>query len=570
VSERRVNISFDHYYRYEELTDLVHAYAEKYPEFVSVESAGKSHEERDIWAVTVTNRETGEPGDKPAMYVDGNIHAGEVTGSVTCMYLIDFLVTNYESNVKVKKLLDTRTFYVLPRVNPDGAEKYLTTPTLLRSSVRIYPDIRKDEDPPGLHAEDINDDGKILLMRIRDDDHGAWKVAPDDRRIMMPRSPVDLEGPFYHIVSEGYLKDEDGELVEEAEWPFDVVPVPYGLDLNRNFPAGYSPLTSGAGPFPLSEPETRTQVEFIDKHRNIGGVILFHTTGGVLFRPHSTIPDSDFEKEDIKLYKQIGKLGTDVTGYPVVCCYGDIWSGVLDDWAFEHRGIFGFTPELWDVVGRAAPEYKSDELRRFFSEDERNELERKIFTWNDRELAGKGFIDWHEFDHPQFGTVEIGGWDFKNVRQNPPVKFLEQECHKNSQFVLDFGMALPEVHIDDVNVKPAGNGAYVVSALVSNHGFLSTNISKQAEKVKAVEEDRLELELGENVTLVRGTRRRTIGFLQGYHAGQNMRFYAYGPPAQAHHRENWTVVVSGGGPHEVTVALKSSRGGVVKKTVTLG
>jgi hypothetical protein len=311
-------------------------------------------------------------------------------------------------------------------------------------------------------------------------------------------------------------------------------------------------------------------VEFISKHPNIGGVLLFHTTGGVLFRPHSTIPDSDFEKEDIELFKQLGKLGTDVTGYPLVCCYGDIWSGVLDDWAFEHKGVFAFTPELWDVIGRAAPEFKSAELRRSFPEEERKKLESKLLTWNDRELAGQGFINWESFDHPQFGEVEIGGWDLKTVRQNPPVKFLEQECHKNSQFVLNFALALPEVHIDEVKVEPAGGSAQVISALVSNHGYLSTNLSEQAKKMEAVAQDRLELQPGEGVRLVRGTRRRKIGFLEGYHAGQKLRFHAYGPPAQAHRRENWTVVVDGDGPAEAVILLRSERGGRDKTTINLG
>jgi hypothetical protein len=354
-----------------------------------------------------------------------------------------------------------------------------------------------------------------------------------------------------------------------VEWPFDVVPVPYGLDLNRNFPAGFNPTTKGAGPFPLSEPETRAQVEFITDHRNIGGVLLLHTTGGVLYRPHSTIKDDEFDDEDIRLYKELGKLGTEATGYPVVCCYGDIWSGVLDDWAFEHKGIFGFTPELWDAVGRAAPEFKSDELQSFSSEEERLELELKLLTWNDRELAGKGFVDWHEFDHPQFGKVELGGWDTKRCRQNPPEKFLEQECHRNAEFALSFALALPEVHIDDVQVEPAGDGAYVVSALVSNHGFLSTNISEQAKKMEAVKKNRIELDLGEGVELVRGERRREIGFLEGYHAGQKVRFYRHGPPAQSHHRENWTVVAHEEAEGEVTVILKSRRGGQATRTIRL-
>jgi len=439
----QVKVEFNQYYTYDRLTEFLRAYAAHYPEFCTLSSIGKSYEGRDVWAVTLTNQATGPANSKPAMYIDGNIHAGEVTASMACLYLIDYLLNNYTSNRHVKKLLDDRTFYIIPRANPDGAELYLTTPTMLRSSVRPYPDWRLQEDPPGLYPEDVDGDGKILQMRIRDDARGAWKIDPVDDRLMVARTPRDLEGPFYHVVTEGVLRDENGELQKEGFWPFDPAPTKYGLDLNRNFPAGYNPLTPGAGPFPLSEPETRNLVEFINSHKNIAGVLLYHTTGGVLYRPHSTMPDKDFPGNDAAMYEVVGKLGTEVTGYPVVCCYGDVWSGVLDDWCYEQLGLFAFTPELWDLIGRAAPEFKGKGWR--LSPQDRQQLELALLRWCDRELAGQGFIRWHKVEHPQLGEVEIGGWEMKELRQNPPPRFLEAECHKINQFAISYALALPEV-----------------------------------------------------------------------------------------------------------------------------
>jgi hypothetical protein len=71
-------IRFDHFVRYAELTEIVHAFAAEHPELVSLESIGKSHEGRDIWLVGVTSRATGAAIDKPAFWVDGNIHSTEV------------------------------------------------------------------------------------------------------------------------------------------------------------------------------------------------------------------------------------------------------------------------------------------------------------------------------------------------------------------------------------------------------------------------------------------------------------------------------------------------------------
>ncbi len=85
-------VRFDTYYRYDELTQILHAYAEEYPHLVRIESIGKSYEGRDIWLLTLTNFKTGPAEEKPALWVDGNIHASEVSPSTACLYLIHRLV----------------------------------------------------------------------------------------------------------------------------------------------------------------------------------------------------------------------------------------------------------------------------------------------------------------------------------------------------------------------------------------------------------------------------------------------------------------------------------------------
>lgn len=560
-------VEFNQYYTYDRLTEILHQYPQQYPEFCTLESIGKSHEGRDVWAMTITNQATGVADHKPAMYVDGNIHAGEVTGSMACLYLIDYLVNSYATEARVRKLLDTRTFYIIPRINPDGAELYLTTPTMLRSSVRPYPDWRQEEDPPGLHPEDVDDDGHILQMRVRDDARGAWKVDAEDDRLLQQRMPWDLEGPFYHLFSEGMLRDEQGEPLEAARWPFNAISTKHGLDLNRNFPAGYSPLTPGSGPYPLSEPETRNQVEFINKHKNIAGVLLYHTTGGVLFRPHSTMPDKDFPGNDAQIYDAIGKMGTDVTGYPVVCCYGDIWSGVLDDWCYEQLGLFAFTPELWDLVGRAAPELKNKQMRRM-SPEERRQVDLAILRWSDREIGGRGFVRWHKFEHPQLGEVEIGGYPMKEFRQNPPPHLLEAECHKINQFAMNYALALPQVAIDEIEVKQVASGVYDINAVVSNHGYLPTNISQMAMKHKAVLPDAVRLELTAGMTLVNCEAKQEIGHLAGYAGVHNVR-WGIGSPAPGSRRVRWTVKVDAEAAPKVNVRLVSQRGGTVVREAEL-
>jgi murein tripeptide amidase MpaA len=65
--------TFDHYYRYDELTRLLQGMAEAHPDLLRLESIGKSHEGREIWLATVTRFETGPAEEKPAFWVDGNV-----------------------------------------------------------------------------------------------------------------------------------------------------------------------------------------------------------------------------------------------------------------------------------------------------------------------------------------------------------------------------------------------------------------------------------------------------------------------------------------------------------------
>ena len=111
------DVAFDRFYRYDELTEILQGWAEERPELFRVESIGKSYEGRDIWLATVTNFETGTDLDKPGFLVEANIHALEVTGCTAALHLLDKLLRGYGSDPKVTRCLDTRVFYVVPRLN---------------------------------------------------------------------------------------------------------------------------------------------------------------------------------------------------------------------------------------------------------------------------------------------------------------------------------------------------------------------------------------------------------------------------------------------------------------------
>jgi len=228
----------------------------------------------------------------------------EVTGSAAALHLIDRLLRGHGADGRITRALDSRAFYVIPRLNPDGAELALAErPKFIRSSVRPYPRLDPED---GLQDEDIDGDGRILTMRLRDP-NGAWKVHPEEPRLMIRREldegPED--GEFYRLLPEGTITNWDGVTIK-------VAPPLEGLDLNRNFPSEWAPegTQRGAGPFPTSEPEIRAFVQAIADRPNVCGHVAYHTFSGVHLRPYAGKPDDDLPTQDLRVYELLGEKGT--------------------------------------------------------------------------------------------------------------------------------------------------------------------------------------------------------------------------------------------------------------------
>ena len=200
-----MRVQFDHFYAYDELTATLESWATERPALFSFESIGHSYEGRDIWLCTVTNAETGPHDEKPAVFVHAQIHAMEFTGTTAALNLLDDLLHSDEA--RVRHAVDTRTFYVVPRVNPDGAELALADPpTYLRSSTRRWP--RTDE-APGLVEGDIDGDNRILSMRVQDH-NGPWVACTADPRLLVARAPDDFgAGPYYRLLIEGEIRERE-------------------------------------------------------------------------------------------------------------------------------------------------------------------------------------------------------------------------------------------------------------------------------------------------------------------------------------------------------------------------
>lgn len=337
---------------YQALTETLQELVARHPRYLELLTVGQSREGRTVWAVAVGDQEpqaspfggSTRRDERPALYIDGNIHAVELTGSTACLRLLFDLMERAQTEEGQKHLQEV-TYYILPRISPDGAEHFLNTGEFLRSTPTLYP---HQEWPEGLHMKDLDGDKAVRQMRWPDPD-GDYRVSKEDPRVMVRRNFTDVEGPFYRVMVEGLLHAYDGKVVKRAA-------APYGADYNRSFPNAWKQdhEQAGAGPTPLAHPETRALANFILAHPNIGLFLALHTGIEVLIPPEGAKPFSEFPEEDRILHHRLGQPGAELLKMPMESLfpvdYGKV-HGDFGEWLYEHQA----SPALWRSSGAPPP-----------------------------------------------------------------------------------------------------------------------------------------------------------------------------------------------------------------------
>lgn len=494
--------TYDHYYVYDEITSILNEYASSNPDYCRLSSIGTTSEGRNLWMLEVTDLSTGDFSEKPGFALDGNVHAGEVTGSMACMYFLDTIFSNLEEQ-EIADILKQYTIYCVPRISPDGSEYYLTTPDTLRSVNKMYP---FEELQPGVQPADLDGDGVIRLMRVKNP-HGVFKKSTEDPRIMVKREPDEVFGEFYDVFSEGYVEKHDAyKEVEPADEKF-------GNDFNRNLASGWG-IGGRGGAYAFSNPETYAFSKFLFEHKNICSALNFHTYAGAYLYPPAYKGTNEASPADMKRYKEIAEIVKEATGYPCISLHDEFLAGrsiggSLDD--FEHfiLGQVALTCECWDIDARCGRELKfpmkpasDEEMLKFYADR---------FAWMQENDLMSYYSDWKEFDHPELGTVEIGGFDVKHLIQNPPVKFLEEEIRKHTAFMLREIRLLPRLSVT-AKAEKAGD-AYKVDVTIANNAYLPTYVTDEGKKMPQLKPVRVTVS---GCEIIEGKEEQDIGQLNGF------------------------------------------------------
>lgn len=145
------------YHSMDEVYEMLHEFAQAYPELVYTDTIGFSQEkEYPIIALRISDN-PGIDEDEPCVMYDGLHHAREPISMEVCLNLIDHLLTGYGTDEEITQWVNETEIWIIPMMNPEGWE-YVVDENL------EYPYWRKNlrdnngnrQFDPGIDGVDIN------------------------------------------------------------------------------------------------------------------------------------------------------------------------------------------------------------------------------------------------------------------------------------------------------------------------------------------------------------------------------------------------------------------------------
>lgn len=454
----KVQVSWNRYYNHAGITDICKKLAAAHPDLIKLSSIGKSYQGREMWLLTVTDFKTGKPEEKPGFYIDGNIHSNEIQGTEMALYTAWYLAETFKDVSFIKELLADKVFYIVPTINPDARDHYMKEPNSQNSPRSGV--IPVDNDRDGLIDEDgfndLNGDGNITMM-IRKSPTGRLKKDPNDPRRLIP-AKVDEQGEYEMLGFEGIDMDGDGRVNEDGTGYYDP---------NRDWAWKWQPnhIQNGAYKYPFSIPENRNVRDFVMAHPNIAGAQSFHNSGGMLLRGPGAEEDAgSYNNDDVRIYDAIGKKGELlIPGYRYLIVHKDLytaWGGELD-WFNSGRGIFTFSNELFTS---------------YMYFNRQGSGQEDAYAFDQSLLFGDAIVTWQEYDHPQFGKIEIGGVK-KNFTRADPGFLLESDAHRNMAFCIYHAYHMPKLVVEEMTEKNLGGGLTEITVVITNKRMIPTHSS---------------------------------------------------------------------------------------------
>lgn len=597
---------FSSYQNYNDLTNELQKLVNAHKDIAKMESIGKTLEGRDLWVVTIANP-TGVPVDeRPGMFIGANFEGDHLIGSQISLAVINYLLNNYASDEAVKKSINEHVYYIIPRMNPDGAEKmFAAVKTGSKLNTSPYDgdnDARMDEDGP----EDLNKDGLITMMRVKDE-NGIYTINKDDPRLMKKADPSKGESGDYSVYREGIDNDKDGFINEDPAG---------GVDINRNFMHEYPYYQDDAGHYMVSEKETIALMAWIIKHRNIAIMLNFGESDNLIVSPNdkgilssdrgidlvnfanesysdvgkvgmmstggrtrfrgmygagsqsqqqptgrqrpNRAPETTVNKDDLDFFKKAGDEYKELTGIKTQPPVRDP-KGAFFQYGYFQFGVLSLSTPGWGIDmpddstatgkrpsaggGRGMPGGPA-------AAGQKAGIDKEFISWLDKNNKD-GFVDWQTVNHPEFGEVEVGGFSPYAVN-NPPVVEIAALGEAHGKFAVWLSGLYANVKIAKTEVVNHGGGIFSVKAEVENNGFLPTALS-QGVTSRSVKPTMVQLEVDPK-SIISGNAK--TNFFQSLAGSGTREKYEWLIKAKQGDQINLKVVAQKAGSDNVKITLK--------------
>jgi hypothetical protein len=514
------------YRNYEDLSSALKSLNSQYPELTTLHSIAKTLGQKDIWVLEIGS---GDVDDHPGLAVVGGVDGRYISGPELSLRFAEKLLRS-SSVDSIRYLIDSVTFYIIPNVSPDATEQFFKPLKYDRQKNSRATDDDRDgrlnEDP----YEDLNNDGYITSLRIKDP-KGSWIKHAKDNRVMILADKNKGEKGEYLLVTEGVDNDRDKEFNEDGEG---------GIIFNKNMPFKFEHFKPGAGDYPVSEVESKAVLDYLYDKWNIFAVFTFGPSDNLSVPQQYIKADAEQQiissilKEDAVLNAYVSSKYNELCGEQKNSTQVSTNGGFMQ-WAYFHYGRLSYSTPAFFI-----PEIKVEEDSLKINEKKKDEFNSEVnfLLWADSIIQDNYFLDWTFIEHPDFTgkEVEIGGL-YPHIRHNPPIHLLDSIADAHHAFIIWLAAQRPVIDLINLRSEHLGENLYRIELDVYNKGYLPA-LSGIGENTRWVKKPKVSLTLQEGQEMISG---RTVQLLDKL------------PGDAAHHmswliKEKGTVRIEAGAP----------------------
>ncbi|HUU56153.1 MAG TPA: M14 family metallopeptidase, partial [bacterium] len=136
------------YTEYDELVPILQNLASTYPTICKLYDVGDTWENREIWALKISDNVATHEADEKDILVNGNHHAREIMTVEVPLYLAKQLCEKYATDPGVNLIVDNVETWIIPMLNPDGHNHVFKVYNMWRKNRR--------DNGGGIYGVDLN------------------------------------------------------------------------------------------------------------------------------------------------------------------------------------------------------------------------------------------------------------------------------------------------------------------------------------------------------------------------------------------------------------------------------